>query len=129
MQDACSDLETEIAELEKESVTLLADIKSTIGDLSDLRFGKFNRVSGISGDLSQEVIKGLERLEYLCNAVEKGWIQVRIVAAFDPTSSFRMVWELTTPLAATEIQHLERIPKAALFDIHSYVTVSRMLWE
>jgi centromere-localized protein 2 len=72
MQDACSDLETEIAELEKESVTLLADIKSTIGDLSDLRFGKFNRVSGISGDLSQEVIKGLERLEYLCNAVEKG---------------------------------------------------------
>jgi len=72
MQDACNDLEIEISELEKESVTLLADIKSTIGDLSDLRFGKFNRVSGVSSDLSQEVIKGLERLEYLCNAVEKG---------------------------------------------------------
>jgi len=71
MQDACNDLEIEVAELEKEYVTLLADIKSTIGDLSDLRFGKFNRVSGISGDISQEVIKGLERLEYLCNAVEK----------------------------------------------------------
>lgn len=72
MQDACNDLETEIAELENESVMLLADIKLTIGDLSDLRFGKFNRVSGISGDLSQEVIKGLERLEHLCSAVEKG---------------------------------------------------------
>ena len=71
MQDACNDLEIEVAELEKEYVTLLADIKSTIGDLSDLRFGKFNRVSGISGDISQEVIKGLERLENLCNAVEK----------------------------------------------------------
>jgi centromere-localized protein 2 len=73
MNDACNDLEIEIAELEKESVTVLADIKSTIGDLSDLRFGKLNRVSGVSSDLSQEVMKGLERLEYLCNAVEKGW--------------------------------------------------------
>jgi len=72
MHDACNDLEIEIAELEKESVTVLADIKSTIGDLSDLRFGKFNRVSAVSSDLSQEVMKGLERLEYLCNAVEKG---------------------------------------------------------
>jgi len=72
MQDACSDLETEITELEKESATLLADIKSTIDDLSDLRYGKFNRVSGISGDLSQEVIQGLARLEHLCSAVEKG---------------------------------------------------------
>lgn len=71
MQDACNDLEIEVAELEKEYVTLLADVKSTIGDLSDLRFGKFNRVSGISGDISQEVIKGLERLEYLCDAVGK----------------------------------------------------------
>ena len=71
MQDACNDLEIEVAGLEKEYVTLLADIKSTIGDLSDLRFGKFNSVSGISGDISQEVIQGLERLEYLCNAVEK----------------------------------------------------------
>jgi centromere-localized protein 2 len=69
MQDACNELEIEIAELEKESGTLLADITSTIGDLSDLRFGKFNR---LSGDLGQEVIKGLERLEYLCDAVEKG---------------------------------------------------------
>lgn len=72
MQDACNDLETEITELEKECVTLLADIESTVGDLSDLRFGKFDQVSGISGDLSQEVIKGLERLEYLCNVIEKG---------------------------------------------------------
>jgi len=69
MQDACSDLEIEIAELEKESVVVLADIKSTIGDLSDLRFGKFNRASS---ELSQDVMKGMERLEHLCNAVEKG---------------------------------------------------------
>jgi centromere-localized protein 2 len=72
MLKACSELEAEIEAVEKESQEVLADIKSTIGDLSDLRYGKFNRVSSVSSDLNQEVIQGLARIEDLCHASGQG---------------------------------------------------------
>jgi len=71
MERASGALEDEILALEKEAEEILADVKTTIGDLSDLRYGKFNRVSGVSSDLSQEVVQSLSRLESLCGgAVE-----------------------------------------------------------
>jgi centromere-localized protein 2 len=72
MEKACDAIDAEVEAMEKESKELLADIRTTIGDLSDLRYGKFNRVSGVSSDLNQEVIQGLSRLNGLCLAAEKG---------------------------------------------------------
>jgi len=72
MERASSALEDEISALEKEAEEILADVKTTIGDLSDLRYGKFNRVSGVSSDLSQEVVQSLSRLENLCDGASEG---------------------------------------------------------
>ena len=62
MDQACEDMEQEIAAMEEEAEELLASIKNTIGDLSDLRYGRFNRTSG-GGDLGQEVLESLKALE------------------------------------------------------------------
>lgn len=72
MEQACESIEAEIEAMEKESEEVLADIKSTIGDLSDLRYGKFSRVSDNSSDLNEEVIQGLARIGELCRDGEKG---------------------------------------------------------
>lgn len=72
MEEACGAIDAEIAAMEKESEELLTDIRTTIGDLSDLRYGKFNHVSGFSSDMNQEVIQGLSRLDELCRVTEKG---------------------------------------------------------
>jgi len=66
MAQACSDLEAEIADLEAEADAVLADMKTTVGDLSDLRYGRFARAPGAKEDLGQEVIAGLERLTAIC---------------------------------------------------------------
>ena len=63
MDQACEDMEHEIAAMEEEAEELLADIKNSIGDLSDLRYGRFNRTSSVGGDLGQEVLEGLKALE------------------------------------------------------------------
>jgi centromere-localized protein 2 len=69
MDDAISDVTEEIAALEEESKTLLADVKATIGDLSDLRTGRFSKTPGSGTDLGQDVLEGLKRLEQICNDV------------------------------------------------------------
>jgi centromere-localized protein 2 len=67
MDDACSDVMKEIAKMEEESETLLADIKATIGDLSDLRTGRFSKTPGSGTELGQDVLEGLKRLEQICD--------------------------------------------------------------
>lgn len=66
MAQACSDIEAEIADLEAEADAVLADIKTTIGDLSDLRYGRFARAPGAKEDLGQEVLAGLQKLTAIC---------------------------------------------------------------
>ncbi|KAF2096730.1 hypothetical protein NA57DRAFT_78326 [Rhizodiscina lignyota] len=63
MDQACADMEEEIACLEEEAAELTAGIKNTIGDLSDLRYGRFNRTSGLDGDLGKEVLSSFRALE------------------------------------------------------------------
>jgi centromere-localized protein 2 len=72
MDVASSDLTKEIAAMEEESKTLLADIKATIGDLSDLRTGRFSKTPGSNTDLGQDVLEGLKRLEQVCDDVGTG---------------------------------------------------------
>jgi centromere-localized protein 2 len=69
MEDACEDLDEEIIAMEKEAAAFLEDIRTTVGDLSDLRYGRFSRVPGVGDDLGKETLEGLKRLEQVCNDI------------------------------------------------------------
>lgn len=64
MENATNDLEDEIRRLEEESESLLEEMRSTVGGLSDLRYGRL-----ANGDLPEEVLDGLKRLEDSCKTV------------------------------------------------------------
>lgn len=61
LEEACGDLEAEVEELEVEAENVRQEIAATIGDLSDLRYGRFVKGPG-SLDLRDEVIEGLKGL-------------------------------------------------------------------
>lgn len=64
MAATADDLDTEFQDLDKECETILEELKMTVGDLSDLRYGKFSNV-GIDG----KVISDLENLHDTCERV------------------------------------------------------------
>jgi centromere-localized protein 2 len=73
MEQAIADIEDEIVELEKETQSTFADVQATVGDLSDLRYGRFSKTPRVSGrDLSTEVSEGLWRIQQLCEDAGKG---------------------------------------------------------
>lgn len=63
MEQSATDLENDISALETESDQMLQSIRSMIGDLSDLRYGRFNHTNAIGKDLGEEVLESLEMLE------------------------------------------------------------------
>jgi len=71
MSQACEDIEAEITALEAEAADILEDIKKAVDDLSDLRYGRFQRISDVGNDPVTEAIEGLTKLEALCNANRK----------------------------------------------------------
>src|ERR1700744_55512 len=66
METACVDLEEEIAEMEQEASTLLEELRTAVGDLSDLRYGRFTKASD-STDLGEDVIQSIKRLQEVCD--------------------------------------------------------------
>lgn len=64
MAAAADDLDAEFQNLDKECETMLDELKVTIGDLSDLRYGKFANV-GIDGKVTSD----LENLHNTCERV------------------------------------------------------------
>ena len=50
MSTAITDLESEITSIDSESDAILKQMEETVGSLSDLRYGKFARLSGGSGE-------------------------------------------------------------------------------
>lgn len=72
IRDACEDITSEIEAMEIEAERLLLDIKSTIGELSDLRTGRFSRTPGSGTDLGEDVLESLKKLEQICEDVSKG---------------------------------------------------------
>ncbi|KAK5143277.1 Cnl2/NKP2 family protein-domain-containing protein [Cryomyces antarcticus] len=69
---ASEDIEAELAALEGEAASILADVKTTIGDLSDLRYGRFSNPAGARRELGQEVLEGLQRVEAVCQELNGG---------------------------------------------------------
>ena len=67
MEQACADMEEEIAASESETQTILQDLDSTVGELSDLRYGKFSQPLGSGNDIRDDVLDGLQALEKACS--------------------------------------------------------------
>lgn len=61
MDEAITDMEREIQTIEQEEATLLESIKQAVGNMSDLRYGRF-----ANPKLKDEVLDGLERLQNTC---------------------------------------------------------------
>ncbi|KAI9739406.1 MAG: hypothetical protein M1818_005094 [Claussenomyces sp. TS43310] len=62
IEAASQDVLLEIQALEEETKALLADVASTVGGLSDLRYGRF-----ANGQAKQEVLAGLDGLKTACH--------------------------------------------------------------
>ncbi|KAF7588062.1 hypothetical protein BBP40_006200 [Aspergillus hancockii] len=67
MEAACASIEHETATVDKDATTLLSELSHTVGEMSDLRYGKMQGPVGASGeDMVKETINGLEYLEDAC---------------------------------------------------------------
>lgn len=55
-------MEAEIAALEKETSQILEEMRITVGDLSDLRYGRFQKTPGADTDLRDEVLEALGKV-------------------------------------------------------------------
>lgn len=53
--------------MEAEAEAILNQIKSTVGDLSDLRYGRLQRPGGTSKTAVDEAMEGMQRLQDICN--------------------------------------------------------------
>ena len=58
-----SDVEAEVAQLEREEAALLESLRQTVGGMSDLRYGRFG-----NGQLRDGVIEGLKEFQEACDA-------------------------------------------------------------
>ncbi|KAH0558483.1 hypothetical protein GP486_004859 [Trichoglossum hirsutum] len=71
MESAATDLEAELRALEEDSEDVLARIRATVGDLSDLRYGKFEKQVG-GDNIAEVVLEELRNLEWVCEGLLKG---------------------------------------------------------
>lgn len=55
--------------MEAEAEIILNQVKSTVGDLSDLRYGRLQRPGGTSKSAVDEAMEGMQRLQDICNNV------------------------------------------------------------
>lgn len=61
LEDAVGDVEAELRKLEEEEAALLESVKQTVGNMSDLRYGRL-----ANPNLRTEVLDGLEGLQDVC---------------------------------------------------------------
>ncbi|KAK4656206.1 hypothetical protein QC762_309265 [Podospora pseudocomata] len=61
LQDAISELESQLQLLRSEEASLLASVQKTVGDLSDLRYGRL-----ANPKLPEQVLEGLQGLQETC---------------------------------------------------------------
>lgn len=67
MEAACSSIEQEMDEVEKGATAIVSQLNATVGELSDLRYGKMRASVGATDEeVVQEAISGLKNLEDAC---------------------------------------------------------------
>lgn len=67
MESSCAALEREIVAIEQEVTTILSSVKKTVGDLSDLRYGKLNKPGITPEQYTGEIVRGLHGLRDACD--------------------------------------------------------------
>jgi len=66
MEHASQDMEEELSEIEAEAQSALKELQATVGDLSDLRYGRFSKTpGGNDSDVALEVVESLKRIQQL----------------------------------------------------------------
>lgn len=68
MQCAVIALKQEIEANEKDISATYAQLTTTVGELSDLRYGKLNTTPGTDTTVAEDVVNGLNHLEDVCNS-------------------------------------------------------------
>lgn len=71
MASACSALQNEVERKSQETAKTLDEISQIVGDLSDLKYGKFNSSTGTADTVVGDTIDGLKQLENVCDAASK----------------------------------------------------------
>ena len=71
MEAACIEIQAEIDASEAELQVIMDSLRSTIGDLSDLRYGKFNQPVGEEGSLRANVLDSLHEFDKVCSAKDE----------------------------------------------------------
>jgi centromere-localized protein 2 len=66
MEAATTNIEHEISAIDQEAAAILTQLSTTVGDMSDLRYGKLQGPAGTADDMASEAIKGLQNLEDSC---------------------------------------------------------------
>ncbi|KAJ5605664.1 hypothetical protein N7510_008445 [Penicillium lagena] len=72
MEAASANVEREIAGVDAEAAQLLEILTASVGDMSDLRYGKLQGPSGSAEDRVGEAIQGLRTLEDTCYQASHG---------------------------------------------------------
>ncbi|KAK2748856.1 hypothetical protein FQN55_003998 [Onygenales sp. PD_40] len=72
MENACASIEKEIEATDAEAARIMAELTSVVGELSDLRYGRFNKPAGVATNFVGETIKGLKELESACSPSNTG---------------------------------------------------------
>lgn len=62
LERAVEDVEDEVRRDKEEAEALLEEMRAIVGELSDLRYGRL-----ANGDLREQVLEGLARLESSCD--------------------------------------------------------------
>ncbi|KAJ5908824.1 Kinetochore subunit NKP2 [Penicillium taxi] len=62
MEMACANIERDIAGVDEQAASLLTQLHTTVGNMSDIRYGKMKG----PGNIAEEAIKGLQNLEDTC---------------------------------------------------------------
>ena len=66
MEIATANIEHEIAGIDEEAASILKQLNTTVGDMSDLRYGKLQGPAGTAEDMASQAIQGLQNLEDAC---------------------------------------------------------------
>ncbi|KAF2258636.1 hypothetical protein CC78DRAFT_537627 [Lojkania enalia] len=66
MEDACVSIQAQIATIEADIEKTVEDLKTAIGDLSDLRYGQLAKSARSGEDITDELLATLKRLEAAC---------------------------------------------------------------
>ncbi|KAL5343736.1 Cnl2/NKP2 family protein-domain-containing protein [Aspergillus crustosus] len=67
METACTGIEHETTAIDKEAASILSELNTVVGEMSDLRYGKMHGPVGTADEeVVSEVIRGLDNLEDTC---------------------------------------------------------------